>query len=99
MYLAGLPHHGSPLAFPSNSHTLLPVKPFDVVYSGLHPSLEGRGQVVGVRAYRNIKRGVSYMHDKRVQNELFTLEYVLPCVSSLEGVGAKEHKINCVGHG
>jgi hypothetical protein len=31
----------------------------------------------GKRLHRHLKRGVFYMHDKRVQNELFTLEYVV----------------------
>jgi len=43
-YLAGLPHHGSPLSFPT-LYTL--AKSMDVAEwpSRLHPSLEGRGQV------------------------------------------------------
>ena len=39
------------------------------------------------------------MHDMRVQNELLTLEHILPCALSLEGVGAEENEINRVGHG
>jgi hypothetical protein len=50
-YLADLPHHGSPLMFP----TLYALaKSIDVAEwpSRLHPSLEGRGQV----AWRDLKR-------------------------------------------
>jgi hypothetical protein len=48
------------------------------------------------RVTKNRER-VSYIHNKRLQNKLFTLERVLPCVLSLEGVGVKENKR--VGHG
>jgi len=41
-YLAGLPDHGSPLIFPMCSQLIHPPKSID---GGLHPSLEGRGQV------------------------------------------------------
>ena len=43
-YLAGLPHHGSPLVFPtcSNPHAL--PKSIDINIGGLHPS-EGKGLV------------------------------------------------------
>ena len=42
---------------------------------------------------------VSYMHDKRVKNKLLTLEHILLCALSLEGVGAEENEINRIGHG
>ena len=40
---------------------------------------------------------VSYIHNKRLKNKLFTLECVLPSALSLEGVGVEENKR--VGHG
>ena len=48
-----------------------------------------------VQVNKDLKRG-SYMHNKRFQNKLFTLEHVLPCALSLEDVAEEnEH----VGHG
>ena len=49
-----------------------------------------------VRVTKKRERG-SYIHNKRLQNKLFTLECVLPCALSLEGVGVEENKR--VGHG
>ncbi|KIM34884.1 hypothetical protein M413DRAFT_32938 [Hebeloma cylindrosporum] len=42
----GLPYHGSPLVFPTYSqHTSPSQDPSTSTLGGLHPSLEGRGQV------------------------------------------------------
>jgi hypothetical protein len=57
---------------------------------------EARSQVAVFQVTKKRER-ISYIHNKRLQNKLFTLEHVLPCVLSLEGVGVEENK--CVGHG
>ena len=44
-HLAGPPHHGSPLIFPSCSNSCAFLKSIDVAECGLHPSLEGKGQM------------------------------------------------------
>jgi hypothetical protein len=58
--------------------------------------LEGRGQVAVFWVTKKRER-VSYIHNKRLKNKLFTLECVLPSALSLEGVGVEENKR--VGHG
>jgi len=46
--------------------------------------------VAVVRVTKKRER-VSYIHNKRLQNKLFTLERILPCALSLEGVGVEEN--------
>jgi len=56
-HLAGPPHHGSSLTFPTcpNSYALL--KSIEVTECGLHPSLEGRGQMnLGVEGPKKSER-------------------------------------------
>ena len=44
-YLAGLPYHGSPLMFSTWPRPTRPRNPSTLMLGGLHPLLEGRGQV------------------------------------------------------
>jgi len=82
-YLAGLPHHGSLLAFPPNLYAL--PKPFDESRVGWPTSVTG-GERPGGSNYGPKKRErLHYVHDKRDQNNLFTFEHVIPCALSLEG--------------
>ena len=57
MYLVGLPYHGSPFAFPTYAqHTTLSQDPSRSTLNGLHPSLEGRGQVAASLSACSLKR-------------------------------------------
>jgi len=60
-YLAGLPHHGSPLLFPMYPQLIHPPEMHRYRCRGPHPSLEGRGQVAASLVWRDLRRkkGVS----------------------------------------
>ena len=52
-----LAHHGSPLTFPTCPTSYVLLKSIDVEECGLHPSLEGRGQMnLGMEGPKKSKR-------------------------------------------
>ena len=56
-YPVGLPYHGSPFMFPTCSQpTSLSQDPLTLTSDGLHPSLEGRGQVAASLGVWGLKK-------------------------------------------
>ena len=92
-YLASLPCHGSPLVFPTCSQPISPSQnPPTLTLGGLHPSLQGRGQVAASLGAWGLKKDEigQQIYSKEDVNEVLTF---LMCLAAfIEARGMLEVK-------